>query len=131
MKANIGKRQTFHVHESLPTMNEIILASSTILKGNRRIGSKYSLMKKKYDKLICEAIKMAGIVPVGAFTAEFLWFEKNRRKDPDNIAVAVKFIFDALQKSGIIEGDGWKYNKGWSNTFIVGQPYGVEVIIIS
>lgn len=47
------------------------------------------------------------------------WYCKNRRKDPDNIAAAVKFIFDGFVEAGVIENDGWKQNKGWTNTFEV------------
>ena len=47
------------------------------------------------------------------------WYCKNRRRDPDNIASAVKFIFDGLVEAGVIKNDGWKENKGWENNFEV------------
>lgn len=47
------------------------------------------------------------------------WYCKNRRRDPDNIAAAVKFIFDGLVEAGVISNDGWKENAGWSNKFKV------------
>lgn len=36
------------------------------------------------------------------------WYEKNKRRDKDNISFGRKFIFDALQSMGILENDGWK-----------------------
>ena len=50
---------------------------------------------------------------------DITWYCKNRRKDPDNIAAAVKFIYDGLVEAGVIENDGWKQNKGWKNSFEV------------
>jgi Holliday junction resolvase RusA-like endonuclease len=45
------------------------------------------------------------------------WYCKNRRKDPDNIAFAKKFILDGLYHAGIIENDGWKYIHGFTDVF--------------
>lgn len=38
---------------------------------------------------------------------EFVWVEKNKKRDKDNIAFAKKFILDALQDLGVIGNDGW------------------------
>ena len=43
----------------------------------------------------------------GRYSWHFTWHEPNRRRDPDNIESADKFIFDALQKVGILDNDGW------------------------
>jgi len=111
-------------------MNEIITASSTVLKGGIRFGSKYSVMKKKWQKIISDIAISEGINPVvGTYTCSFDWIEKTRRKDPDNISVGVKFIFDALVEVGILEGDTWRFNKGWANTFSTGKAPGVTVHI--
>jgi len=39
----------------------------------------------------------------------FNWYEKDRRRDLDNIASAKKFILDALTESGVIDNDSQKY----------------------
>ena len=36
------------------------------------------------------------------------WYEKNKRRDVDNITFATKFIQDALVKCGVIENDSQK-----------------------
>lgn len=52
------------------------------------------------------------------------------RRDPDNIAAAVKFIWDGLVEAGVIPNDGWKENGGWSNHFEVDKDNPrIEVVI--
>lgn len=62
----------------------------------------------------------------------FHWFAKNRKKDPDNISSAKKFILDGLQEAGIIENDGWNQIAGFSDDFTVDKknPRVVVEIII-
>lgn len=38
---------------------------------------------------------------------EFIWHRSNRREDPDNIASAIKYIFDAMQQAKLIHNDNW------------------------
>lgn len=38
-----------------------------------------------------------------------IWVEENIRRDRDNIAMARKFVQDALVRHGVLKGDGWKY----------------------
>lgn len=51
-----------------------------------------------------------GTIPVKGYPIDltFFWYAKNRRRDPDNISFATKFILDGLQISGVLENDGWK-----------------------
>ena len=37
----------------------------------------------------------------------FVFYEKHRKRDPDNLLAALKFIFDALRKEGVLLNDGW------------------------
>lgn len=48
---------------------------------------------------------------------EITWYEKDRRRDPDNIASAKKYILDSLVEAGVFPDDGWKYVKGFTNVF--------------
>lgn len=52
-------------------------------------------------------------------TVHFTWICKNKKKDPDNIAFAKKFILDGLVKAGVLENDGWKHIKGFTDMFKV------------
>jgi Holliday junction resolvase RusA-like endonuclease len=49
----------------------------------------------------------------------FRWYEKDRRRDKDNIAFAKKFIFDALQEIKAIKNDNWDCVSGFQDLFFV------------
>ncbi len=53
------------------------------------------------------------------------------RTDPDNIAFAQKFVFDGLQESGVLRGDGWKDIRSIRHEFGVSEVgrVGVEVTL--
>ena len=60
----------------------------------------------------------------------FTWFEKDKRRDKDNIAFAKKFILDAMQKGKIIVNDGWSQIKYFKDEFEIDKSNPrVEVII--
>ena len=55
----------------------------------------------------------------------YLWVEKNRRRDKDNISsFGRKVIQDALVKMGVLRNDGWENIEGFSDNFAVdkGKP---------
>lgn len=61
---------------------------------------------------------------------EYRFYVKDRRKDPDNIVFARKFINDGLVDAGIIPNDGWKEIDGWNDVWLVDKENPrVEVII--
>jgi len=68
----------------------------------------------------------------GKCVVRFLFFEKNKRRDPDNISsIARKSILDGLVKAGILPTDGWKCIAGLEDRFhIDNQRPRVEVEII-
>jgi len=39
---------------------------------------------------------------------EFHWYCKNKKKDPDNIIFAKKFILDGMVQAQVLRGDGWE-----------------------
>ena len=47
----------------------------------------------------------------------FLWVAKNKRKDPDNICFAKKYILDGLVAAGILPTDGWNHVSGFRDEF--------------
>lgn len=49
----------------------------------------------------------------------FHWYAKNRRKDPDNIAFAKKFILDGMTEAGLIPNDGWREIAGFEDKFYI------------
>lgn len=118
---------SFTVNQKLPSLNDYIHA----LNINRYKGN---ALKRDTQDAIIAAIRLAGEKPVEQYPVyiSFVWHEKSRRRDLDNIASAKKFILDALQEASILSGDGQKQIKGFSDTFRVPDEWdGVDVLIIS
>ena len=119
------KEYSFFIPGVLPGMNEILDAAG------RRKGrfSMYNEMKKEVE----ERIQLAAI-RCPKFTkpiVTIIWFEKNRRRDPDNIVAGRKFVMDGLVSSGKIPGDGWRNVAGFRDEFMISKENpGVKVILM-
>ena len=104
--------QTLWIPGRLPGLNEVINQN----RGNKFAGAK---TKKKLTNDIAVLAK-AQLKPCSeGCKITFIWFEPNRKRDPDNIASAKKFILDGLVKAGILENDGWKQVKWFVDFFEV------------
>lgn len=99
----------------LASLNEYV----NMCRSNRYMASAY---KRKVEKEIGEYIatlpKFENPVQI-----DFLWVEKNNRRDYDNIAFGKKFILDALVKSGKLMDDNRKCVVGFTDSFGVGDRY--------
>ena len=98
------------IEGEFPGLNKIIDAA----KSHYHV---YRKLKEKNTNAVAWSAKQ--LPTYEAVKLDITWYCKNRRRDPDNIASAVKFIYDGLVEAGIITNDGWSENKGWSNTFKV------------
>lgn len=92
----------FVIPGELPAMNEMI--------GQNRLNVYAgAALKKRATKWVEGAVKSAGVQEIAEkVDLRCTWYCKNRRKDPDNTASAVKFILDGLVSAGVLENDGWK-----------------------
>lgn len=108
--------QRLFIPGPLPGLNEILkLANKRIKKWNA-----YDDLKRQWGRIISLYIREARLVPVeGPAFFTFVWCEAHRRRDLDNIAVARKFIFDALVEAQILKNDGWAHVLGWQDAFTV------------
>jgi len=119
------KQDTVFIPFLLPGMNEIINWSK-IKKGN---WNKYASEKSKIEYQIGLFLAQIGR-SYSRVWIDFVWCEKSKHRDPDNISVAKKFILDAMVKEKIIENDGWKQIAGWTDNFVIDKINpGVNVII--
>ena len=59
----------------------------------------------------------------------FHWIEHGKKRDPDNVAFAKKFVLDALVKGGHLQNDTARYIAGFSDTFAQGAEYGLRLHI--
>ena len=108
----------------MPGMNEIIDAA----KMERKRYHPYNDMKRENTNLVTWFCKK--IPKKKRIFLDITWIAKDKRRDPDNIAAAVKFIWDGLVEAGVIKNDGWSENGGWSNKFDVDKDNPrIEVII--
>lgn len=107
------KRHTLIINGRLPGLNDYTKAC----RANKFVGAK---MKKECEGIILTEIKNQRIGQFkGSVRLKFRWYEKNQRRDIDNIAFAKKFILDALVTSGTIEADNWKCVVGFEDEFYV------------
>jgi hypothetical protein len=83
-----------------PTLNEIIGVA-------RRNKFASAGLKKKWHKKIEPYVSAMKKVP-GKVYVECVWIVKNRRRDPDNICAATKYIFDVMVEYGRIDNDNMK-----------------------
>ena len=103
-----------------------------IQKGKRN-PHEYASWKKEQKNRVVAEIGIADIDPVPACHLVIRYFEKSRRRDPDNIiGGGQKIIIDALVDAGILEDDGWRCIWGVDSKVIKGADNPrVEVDIIS
>lgn len=112
----MAEQNYFVIEDKLPSLNDYIDACRT----NHYTGAKF---KKKTESLISAYILVAKakktLTPTDKpVVVHFEWHEKTKKRDPDNVASAKKFILDAMQKSGIIPNDNRKYIKGFTDVIL-------------
>jgi Holliday junction resolvase RusA-like endonuclease len=106
-----GARATFTVHGRLPGANEYTDAC----RSGAKIGAR---CKKAAEEQVLWGIVTAHLQPFsGPVFLTFHWYERDRRRDADNVAFAKKFILDALVQHGILAGDGRRHVVGFNDVF--------------
>lgn len=108
------KTITLVIYGRLDGLNEYTKACRT----NKFVGAK---MKTDNEKLISQCIKeqIPEVKFEGQVELNFRWYEKNRRRDLDNICMAKKWVLDALVSNGIIKTDDWQGVKGFTDNFFI------------
>ncbi len=108
-----SKRATLIISGTLPNLNDYTKAC----RSNKFAGSQ---MKKKVEQYISFYIETQLKTHFrGSVKLSFRWYEPNMKRDLDNICFAKKFILDALVTNGIIEADGWRCVKGFTDDFFI------------
>ena len=89
---------TFYIPGELMSLNEFINIQRTHpMKGNQVKQKNTNRCKRAVLEAIQQGLSFE--LPV---CLSITWYMKNRRKDPDNIAFAVKFILDGLVNAGAL-----------------------------
>lgn len=115
--------QTLIIPGEMPGLNTIIAES-------KKHWSNYAHSKKKYT-LIAMVFAKRDLVPITKpVSLTFTWYCKNKRRDPDNIASAKKYIIDGLVDAKILSEDGWKQIEEFRDRFRIDKDNPrIEVII--
>jgi Holliday junction resolvase RusA-like endonuclease len=100
----------FVIPGRLPGLNEIIGSARTAWADSAK-------QKKKWTQACALAIGPAHIGSFSGVCVSFDWYEKDNRRDPDNVMAGQKFIFDALVAQGWLEDDTRKCVKSISHRF--------------
>ena len=105
-----------------PGLNEVTAANRT----NRFAGA---TQKRRATETVAQYLEACRIKPLLArrYSWRFTWYCTDRRRDPDNISSACKFVFDGLQKAGVLDNDGWSQVGEISHRFFIDQQPGVLV----
>jgi hypothetical protein len=120
--------QAFFVPGPLPGQNEMLNAHG---QGGGGAGNGYAQAKKKWTNDIALLAKVHKIRPVERAHLRFVWHEKHRRRNPDNIAAGKKLVIDGLVKAGVLRNDGWDEVASFTDEWHVASPAGVTVFIES
>lgn len=99
----------FDIDKQLPSLNQYTSAN----RANKYAGAKFKKEQEEYiasciNKALASGELQCFDEPVHIFID---WYEKDKRRDCDNIQSSQKFILDALQQQGIIPNDNRKYVK--------------------
>jgi Holliday junction resolvase RusA-like endonuclease len=116
---------TLVINEKLYNLNDYTKACRT----NKYVGAS---MKKKCERIISSYImqQLKGVSFENKVKLSFRWYEKDKRRDLDNICFSKKFILDALVNNNIITTDSWKGVAGFTDEFFIDKNgYRVEVDI--
>ena len=117
------KEYSFTIKGTMTGLNEYTNAC----RGNKFQGAMIKATEGMRVKVQARALKGLRLKRV---ELQFNWYEKNKRRDLDNIAFAKKFVLDALQDLSVIENDGWKNIAGFSDSFFVDKNNPrVEVVL--
>ena len=99
----------------LPALNEHIAnAKKTAYVNRGKIRYRKDNMKSEFTAICRQAAKaQSGGLKFNNIFLSFMWFESNKRRDPDNLIFGKKYILDGFVDAGLIPNDGWKNIEGF------------------
>ena len=109
----------------LPSLNEFI-AKTKIHNRDWNAGNELKRMVQSQIRYFLRDVPKI----TEPITIDFIWHEQNKKRDPDNICFAKKFILDAMQEMNIIQNDNWEFvSGGFSDKFVCDGKFEVELFI--
>ena len=116
---------SFFLDFPLPTLNEMIRTA----RGNKFAAA---AQKKKYTDLVAMEIMGQTDRPhFEAISLDITWIETNKKRDPDNCFMGVKYLLDGIVAAGIIDDDDRDHVASITNQIVVSDSRGVMVKMTS
>jgi len=116
--------QKIVIESELPSLNEYVNSE----RSNRFAGAN---LKHKFTT-ICSVYTRAAMNEGVEFSwpcqLRFVWYMKDKRKDPDNVAFAKKFVLDGFQQCGFLDNDNIKHITGFTDEFRIDKEHPRVVI---
>lgn len=108
------------IPSALPTLNEYTNSNRTHYHQGAKVKKRAThLCKVHIQKAMTEGFKLTTL----PLSLKCTWYVKDKRKDPDNIAFAIKFILDGAIAAKLIPNDGWKDIKSISHEFVIDRSF--------
>lgn len=101
------------IQGEMPTLNEYVNAE----RRNRFLAAKIKKTETERVYWLCKEQRLSLITSRRIFV--FVWYLKNKKKDPDNVAFAKKFVMDGLYSAGIIYNDTQEWVEGYIDLFAI------------
>ena len=121
----MGKPVKLVIPFSLPGLNELIAAE-------RQHRQKAAKLKRENQRAVEMCIRSQLRRPLREpVTMHYLWVEKDRRRDKDNVSsFGRKIIQDALVSVHTLKNDGWANIEGFTDSFATDKKRPrIEVVI--
>jgi hypothetical protein len=101
----------------LPSLNDWIAAA----KGSGGRGAGYARLKRQWTETVWALAKQARLPRfVRPVQLVFLWRERDKRRDKDNVAAGGrKPIMDGLVDAGVLLDDDWNGVDSWIDQFAI------------
>lgn len=115
----MSQRYIWRIMGRLPGLNEV----TAVNRRNRYAGAK---QKRQVESVIAVQLQPRPSL-TGKYHVHLTWYEPSKRRDPDNIASAIKFVLDAMQEVGILSNDGWEHIISLHHAFVVADDYAVKI----
>lgn len=103
--------QKFIIKGKLPSLNDYI----NLCRGNKYGANQKKKIEQNRIALYMRDYKIHRVKDY-PIKLKIDWFEKNNKRDADNIFFAVKFILDSMVEYGVIENDSRKYVSSIQNS---------------
>jgi len=114
------------------TLDYLPTDQNTYFNAERTNRFKAAEIKKTETASAMYACRQQRLKPmVGPVKIIFHWHLENKRKDPDNVCFAKKFILDGIVEAEVLKNDNLRFITGFEDHFIVtGQEKVVVTLII-